>query len=50
MIATGETYFVKASLFLFSKLWPVSAPFSLLFINPSDWRVGKTASRPYLEH
>lgn len=30
------TYFVKASLFRFSKLCPISAPFSLLFINPSD--------------
>lgn len=41
-------YFVNASLFRFNKLWPTSAPFSLAFINPSDWRVGNTGSRPYI--
>ncbi len=41
----GGTHLVRASLFLFSKLWPVSAPLSLAFINPKDCRVGKTGSR-----
>lgn len=36
---------MRASLFLFNKLWPVSAPLSLAFISPRDCRVGKTASR-----
>lgn len=42
-----EPYLVRASLFLFNKLWPVSAPLSLAFISPRDCRVGKTASRSY---
>lgn len=40
-----QTYLVRASLFLFNKLWPVSAPLSFAFISPRDCRVGKTASR-----
>lgn len=40
-----ETHLVRASLLRFSRSWPVWAPLSLLFISPSDWRVGKTASR-----
>lgn len=39
-----SAYFVKASLLRFNKLWPVSAPLSFAFINPSDCLVGKTAS------
>ena len=44
---THMTNFVNASLFRFSKLWPVSAPFSLFFIAPRDCRVGNTASLSY---
>jgi hypothetical protein len=43
----NRTYFVRASLFFLSKLWPVSAPLSFAFMIPSDCRVGKTASRSY---
>lgn len=43
----GLTHFVKASLFRFSRSWPVCAPFNLLFMAPRDWRVGKTGSRPW---
>jgi len=46
----GErAYFVSASLFRLSKLWPVSAPLSLAFIKPRDCRVGKTGSRSYYQ-
>lgn len=43
-VKDGTAYLVSASLFLFSKLWPCSAPLSFDFIMPSDCRVGKTAS------
>lgn len=46
----GGPYFVNASLFLFNKLCPVSAPFSLAFIRPNDCRVGNTASRSWHTH
>jgi hypothetical protein len=44
MAQTWEAYLVRASLFRFSRSWPIWAPLSLLFISPSDWRVAKTAS------
>jgi hypothetical protein len=43
--AATKPYLVNASLLRFSKSCPIWAPFSLLFIKPSDCRVGKTASR-----
>lgn len=42
-----KTYLVNASLFLFSRLCPVSAPLSLFFIAPNDCLVGNTASLSY---
>jgi hypothetical protein len=43
-MADGIAYLVRASLLRFSRSWPCCAALSLIFINPSDWRVGKTAS------
>jgi hypothetical protein len=44
------TYLVRASLFLLSRLCPVSAPLSLAFMMPKDCRVGNTASRSCVGH